>query len=514
MPSFDHLARSSTKLDDGALRHLQRLVGSWALLCDLSYSDLLLYVASESNPTEFLTLGHRRSVTGPTVHPRDPVGAIVTSAHQPLIATTMSEGRLLEGAIPVAGLVHPLAGDDEVVEEAMAPPGVNSRLFGEYVPVGHQGEVIAVMARHSDPGLMRQTGSLEHTYRNVWHRLVEMVMSGDYPFADEEREGELREPRVGDGTVLLDRERRIEFASPNAVSALHRLGVGQNLSGRTLSDVGIEEGAVRRAFTSRRSTITELVIDDQVNVVVRCHPLVSAGRVTGALLLMRDISELRSRDRLLLSREVTIREINHRVKNNLQTIQALLRLQARRSASDDARTAIEQSARRIGAIAIVHETLSADVADEVEFDRVVARILSMVQEGSSAPERPLSVEVVGKLGVLPGDVAMPLAVILTELVQNAIDHAVADARGSEPGLVTVELASGSRELVLRVVDSGPGVADGFSLDRDAGLGLTIVRTFVVQDLGGSISIGARGDGETGCVVEVKVPAKREGLPLG
>ena len=73
---------------------------------------------------------------------------------------------------------------------------------------------------------------------------------------------------------------------------------------------------------------------------------------------MRDVSELRRRDRLLLSKDATIREIHHRVKNNLQTIASLLRLQGRRLASVEAKQAIDESVRRIRSIALVHETLA------------------------------------------------------------------------------------------------------------------------------------------------------------
>ena len=528
MPSFEHLARSKTCLDEHQIDNLQRLVGSWSLLCDLSYSDLLLYAPTRADRSEFITLGHCRSVTGPTVRPGDPVGTVIESSTRPLIAKALGEGRWFEGSTGADGARHAMVGDDSVVDEALVSPSFGGRLLGEYVPIAVDGVLIAVMVRESDPALMRHAGPIERTYRRIWQRLAEMVTTGEFPFLGEEGAGEFREPRVGDGTILLDREQRIDFASPNAVSALHRLGLAQSPDRRTLGELGIDDSVVARAFATHGSTVSELVVGEDLNVVVRCFPLLSHGRATGALVLVRDISELRSRDRLLLSREVTIREINHRVKNNLQTVQALLRLQARRADSEDAKAAIEESARRIGAIAIVHETLSADVADEVDFDQVVAKVMAMVEEGSVGPDNPTTIEVRGGLGRLPGDTAMPLAVVLTELVQNAIDHAVMPTHGglAEDRAVTVDLASTAGELQIKVSDNGAGVADGFSLDRDAGLGLTIVRTFVVADLGGNFSIGAPHDiaverptsnqanRTTGCVVEVNVPRSTGSMPLG
>jgi two-component sensor histidine kinase len=232
--------------------------------------------------------------------------------------------------------------------------------------------------------------------------------------------------------------------------------------------------------------------------------LIEDGRVTGAIALLRDISELRHRDRLLMTKDATIQEIHHRVKNNLQTISAILRLQARRVGNPEAQAALDESVRRIASIALVHETLALDTSDGVDFDRVVAPVVRMVEEGLAAPERPLRVEVEGTLGEVPGDVAMPMAVVVTELVQNAIDHAAPDG-----GTVRLRMEVTPSALVVRVSDSGPGVPDGFSLDRDAGLGLTIVRTFVVHDLGGTVSIrAASGEAPRGAVVEVIVPRDR------
>src|SRR5207237_6543108 len=106
-------------------------------------------------------------------------------------------------------------------------------------------------------------------------------------------------------------------------------------------------------------------------VMLRCLPLVEDGTVTGALVLLRDISELRRRDRLLISMDATIREIHHRVKNNLQTISSLLRLQGRRLDSPEAKGAIEESVRRIRSIALVHETLSRETGADGQFNDLV-----------------------------------------------------------------------------------------------------------------------------------------------
>ncbi|MEQ8841189.1 MAG: histidine kinase N-terminal domain-containing protein [Acidimicrobiales bacterium] len=508
MAGLAELARDHTSLPHGSIENLQRLVSAWSLLSDLSSSDLLLYAATDEEASAFVVLGHTRPVTGATVYQTDPIGMVVSTATRPLLARALLDRRRAEGLVPRPdGAVAPM-GDDPLVEEDVG--GIGNRLTVDYIPVMSGGEAIAVLAREFDPRQLRQPSAIERRYREAWERFAAMVAAGEFPLHLSERVGEFREPRVGDGIVILDRQQRVEYASPNAVSALRRLGVTANVIGQVLGEIGADDRPVRRAFASRRSTVEELERGDTVAVIARCHPLLEDGRVSGAVLLLRDISELRSRDKLLVSKDATIREIHHRVKNNLQTIQSLLRLQSRRLDSDEARAAIEQSARRIGSIAIVHETLSVETADVVDFDAVVRRVIGMVEEGLGSVERPVRVQIEGSLGELAGDVAMPLAVVLTELVQNAIDHS-----GDGAGDVTVRFAATAKELEIRVEDAGRGVPDGFALDRDAQLGLTIVRTFVVHDLGGSISLArATPTPPFGTVVEIRVPRRGPGLPIG
>ena len=501
MASLADLAAAHTRLNGPAISHLQRLVGSWSLPCDLSFADLLLYAPADAAATEFVVIGHVRSTTGVTAHAGDPVGERVRAVDRPLLRQCLLEGLRCER--PLAGPLPPGA-IDEMVEEGITAPLGPGGLVVDHVPVRFGDEIIAVLTREEQARSVRAGTGLEREYRVLFDRLASMVEEGAFPAGRPEKSGEYREPRVGDGVLVLDREQRVEFASPNALSALHRLGVQAEVIGRRLDSVGIDDAVVRRALESRRSTITEIEDGEDRSVVIRCHPLVQGGRSTGVLALTRDVSELRSRDRLLVSKDATIREIHHRVKNNLQTIQSLLQLQARRLGSGEAKDAVAQSARRIGSIAIVHETLATDATDEVDFD-VVRRVVKLVQEGLTSPDRPLRVEVNGGVGELPGEVAMPLAVALVELVQSAVDHARPGAGAS----VEVEVARDHRDLVVRVRDDGAGVPDGFSLDRDAGLGLAIVRTFVVSDLGGTITIGAaRAEDPRGTLVEIRVPRRR------
>ena len=179
-------------------------------------------------------------------------------------------------------------------------------------------------------------------------------------------------------------------------------------------------------------------------------------------MLVRDVTDLRRRDRELVTKDATIREIHHRVKNNLQTVAALLRLQARRMDSADAKAALEEAVRRVGSIALVHETLSQTVEENVDFDEVADRLGTMVTDvGSSDDVVGARVRREGSFGVMSSEAATALAMVLTELVQNAVR-----ARCSR-GLT--EIVVGARRdghvLRVRVDDDGAGLPDGLRPGR-------------------------------------------------
>jgi two-component sensor histidine kinase len=250
----------------------------------------------------------------------------------------------------------------------------------------------------------------------------------------------------------------------------------------------------------------ETEIDGNGAVVqLRSIPLVVAGKRTGALVLVRDVTELRRRERELLTKEATIREIHHRVKNNLQTVAALLRLQARRLQAPEARAALEEAVRRVGSIAIVHETLSHAPEEIVDFDDIADRVAMMAGE-VSAPETRVTPKITGQFGMLPASVATPLAMVLTELLQNALQHGFGalGPRACADGIIEVLAARAPEQLTVTVSDSGAGIPPGFDLENTSSLGLQIVRTLVVAELGGRLSIAPRPGGGTVAIVDLPV----------
>jgi two-component system, sensor histidine kinase PdtaS len=467
MASLNDLARQHTALGPEARTHLRRLVASWGLLADLAFADLLLFsaVVSGAPGDRFLILGQIRPTTAQTLYRDDLVGRFVASDQRPLVERALGEGRIIDGEIDLA-----LAGQ---------------RVSVKAVPVRHEGSIIGVLTIETPRLGARPVGELERTYMGVFTTLVEMISDGVFPFAYEDAESE-QSPRVGDGAAILDADGRVQYASPNATSALHRMGFHTNTLGRHLDDLGFRPDVLRTAYRLKVPVTEEIERGTSVTILARVLPLIIDGEVVGALALIRDVSELRRQQRLLVSMDATIREIHHRVKNNLQTVSSLLRLQGRRVEVPEAKAAIEESVRRIRSIALVHEILAQEGGDDVAFGQVVRPIVSMVEGALVAPDRPIRFRVVGEGPDLPATTASSLAVVLTELLQNAVEHGFPPA--SAGGHITVELETSSSELVIRVHDDGVGLPAGFDLETEPGLGLTIVRTLAAGEMAGQLSI--------------------------
>ena len=202
------------------------------------------------------------------------------------------------------------------------------------------------------------------------------------------------------------------------------------------------------------------------------------------------------------------------------TISSLLRLQARRLESEEAKAAVAESVRRIRTIALVHESLSREPGDDIAFIEIVRPLLRLAEEGLQSPDRPVRFSVTGSGGRVPASAASPLSVVMTELLQNAVDHGFPE--GSGGGDVAVVLSHDGTTLALRVVDNGRGVEPGFDLDAQTGLGLSIVRTLVTTELNGSITmrpatsedlvaveLDADGGRPRGTVVELRVPTMED-----
>ena len=472
MATLSELISENSNLKPNEVEHLSELVAEWRLLADLSFADLLLWLPirrdERSWPEGHLAIAQIRPTTAATVFAEDLVGTSINWGQRPLVDQALSEGEIVRDAKPEQ------VGQIVIKEET--------------IPVILNGKILAVISRHRNADLMRQPSKLELNYREIAHKIYKMVAEGNFPIRNSLYSSE-SSPRVGDGLIRLDVNGTIFFASPNARSALSRVGFQKELEGENLGVVfsNLNKGDTQPTDESWQTmlngkSLRRTEYESQSAVLdILVIPLTEGSDRIGAIVLIHNITELRNRDRALLTKDATIKEIHHRVKNNLQTVSALLRLQSRRVTDPIASSALDEAVRRVASIALVHETLSNQSSEFVEFDLVLEQI---IKNALDLNPRSIGYKKIGEFGSFDSKTATALSLVITELIHNALEHGLSET-GDQ---LTVEISKNGDQYLVSVCDNGSGLPEEFNIEKSANLGLQIANTLAKNELNGGINL--------------------------
>ena len=472
MATLSELISENSNLKANEVEHLSELVAEWRLLADLSFADLLLWLPirrdEKSWPEGHLAIAQIRPTTAATVFAEDLVGTSINWGQRPLVDQALSDGEIVRDAKPEQ------VGQIVIKEET--------------IPVILNGKILAVISRHRNADLMRQPSKLELNYREIAHKIYKMVAEGNFPIRNSLYSSE-SSPRVGDGLIRLDVNGTIFFASPNARSALSRVGFQKELEGENLGVVfsNLNKGDTQPTDESWQTmlngkSLRRTEYESQSAVLdILVIPLTEGSDRIGAIVLIHNITELRNRDRALLTKDATIKEIHHRVKNNLQTVSALLRLQSRRVTDPIASSALDEAVRRVASIALVHETLSNQSSEFVEFDLVLDQI---IKNALDLNPRSIGYKKIGEFGSFDSKTATALSLVITELIHNALEHGLCET-GDQ---LTVEISKNGDQYLVSVCDNGSGLPEEFNIEKSANLGLQIANTLAKNELNGGINL--------------------------
>ena len=486
MPTLTSIATEQTTLAPDDIEWLRDLVREGQLVADLSFADMALWL--ETTNGEFVCTALFRPGNSNTIFYRDIVGTAPSESWSNLLTECLRRGTIIEADQPIW-----------IEETANSVRAIPVRRRGSAAP-------IAVLTRHS---LMADLSANRQalTFIEAAEQIYSMIAEGDFPDAALKDAPRLGLPRASDGFIRLDRDGIVTYASPNALSAFNRLGYQSSIEGISLA---VAARQVSNEGDVAADESLAMIIAGKVpwradfraqNIVlaVRSIPLTQAGERIGSVVLIREVTEIRRQERELVSKNATIREIHHRVKNNLQTVASLLRIQSRRTKSDEVKDALSQAMRRVEAIAVVHDALASGLAQTVNFDEVAARVAPLAAEVAGTSGATIRPSIEGEFGELPSEFATPLAVVLTELITNAVEHGLKDVADGE---VHVIATRGDSTLRVAIADNGPGFEPG---SVGQGLGTQIIRTLVENELSATIewTRGAKG----GTVVVIDIPLR-------
>jgi two-component sensor histidine kinase len=460
--------RPATAKSASVQAHLDNVVANLQLVADMGYGDVAL--AAPGSDGRLVVIADARPNT----------------AVAPIAASRV--GRVLDESEEPEAYVALRSGEPSARERRRVARGITYTTAAW--PIGGP-PAYAVILRDLAEQVAGLAGAMEAAFMDVAEELLDVMREG--PITDV-RTGEpfFTVRTAGDGVMRVGPLGTIAYASPNAVNIMRLAGVDASLAGMQAS--GLPGGG----FGIAPALGTRCAVAVDTEVAERVLGYRTIGLPAGALVLVEDLTEAHRREQEIKVKDATIREVHHRVKNNLQTIASLLRIQARRSDSDEVRRALAEATERVGSMAVVHDLLAGSDEEQVDFAQVAVTVVDLVRRGLVGEGHGVSVLVEGQTGQVDAHMATSLALALAELVHNALEHGIGERDG---GRVDVAMRRVPGEIVLTVRDDGVGLPDGFEAERSAHLGLAIVGTVIEDDLRGTIVFS----GGRGTTVTVRVP---------
>ena len=475
-----HLIQSIGDLSEEDNQLLQKVSFGLDLLADVSHADLILCVKTDCRALVFY---QAQPSSVPPLYSESLAGLSLSRDAAPFIHRSLFGGHFFHS---VRGTII---------------NGSVSSIIDTFPIYNSRGSQIAVLSSEMNPLEFERRRKKNPILRQAISQLRHLILRGSL-------EGPEQLSRIGENyaTMVIDSSARILYISSLAEQLYRKLGYSSNLLGRRLSELDTNENICFKAI--ERSCCLQQRIDEHNLVWIKWviplpaePPSSFFGRLfqrgywtSKALVLIQDITEEYRKEQALRVKSALIREIHHRVKNNLQTIAALLRMQARRTGSPEVLDMLKQSINRILSIALVHEFLSHGddfnlEGNFISIRDVTQRIISEVTQGILDPTKNIHISLEGIDITLPPQQATSCALIINELLQNAVEHGF---ESKAEGTIRVVLREDNDLLVIEVIDNGQGLSPNFDVDRDGSLGLQIVQTLVREDLKGDFTLKASG----------------------
>jgi len=464
---------------------LVRIARGMPFVADVSRSDLLLYVRCSDR--EVTLVAHARPHSIMPVHAEGLCGYKVSPEDDMAVFRTLRWGRRVKASRRL------IDGGAPVIRKGTAVRGEGGRVIAA---LNVEASLIAYVRQKSRS--------------KVFQRAVRILQS--MLLLDELKAVETLSPfREHDGILIVDSQRIARYASGIATEHYRKLGYPDGLVDRHLSTLSTGDLAMfRDVFRNLRCCEQEFVERPHLREareriwIRKAVPLIAQpwGRhwwqpwawfrrhPVGVLFTVHDATEERHKERELKVKSALIQEVHHRVKNNLQTVAAVLRMQIRRSDNQKVRQILQDSVSRILSIAVVHEYLSREEGQAINIREVTQRIIQQTKRGILSPDKQIRIVLQdGHNLYLPARQATACALVINELLQNSVEHGY---ERRSIGTISVELLDEGDKVRIVIADDGDGLPPDFEMGQTSSLGLQIVQILVQDDLRGSLEMKSLG----------------------
>ncbi|RKP54074.1 PAS domain-containing protein [Cohnella endophytica] len=445
------LSAQDAETIEALARHLQ-------LIADVSQADVFIDCPLPDKGSA-LVVAQAQPATAPSLYRTSVIGQHAYARNEPAVMFSLISGEAVVGSRGIS--------QEQIAMQQNVSPIAN-----------RQGKIIGALIMEQDISEKveqeRNVERLVETTEQLSETLLAMAMS----------EGRVQS-LMHEGIILFDDKERLTYVNPRARTLLHEMGKPGIAIGDEITRLFFDREQWRNVFEPTGFLCRELQ-NGKLAFELKAVAIYRAGRKVGGLLLIRDISELKDKEKQLMIKSAVIKEIHHRVKNNLQTVSSLLRLQMRRTKLAEVARVYRDSINRINSIAVIHEMLAYEGLDTIHFNDVVDRISRTILSSSAKPDQTVKVRLTGDELHLRSDVATTLALVLNELIQNCVLHAFGERSQGE---IVISIRNTGLVIDVQVTDNGCGI-DASAEPEGGGthLGLKIAETLIEENLDGHISI--------------------------
>ncbi len=469
-------------LTEGERALLERVREALPIAADVSRSDVFLFQPGED---EFCVAIHARSHAMATLFPHRQAGRCLDAEERPWIWQAIARGAYMR----------------RVLKDI---PDALGQVQQQIWPVaGEAGEVIAAVGVYTNAVELERHKRRARSFQLALAHFFKALSRGDFsgcgvlpPFTDRS------------GIIFIDGLGRYRYLSGIAANIYRRLGYLDDLRMRTLEEVASgDQELVQRAWETRRCVFEEATVRNRI-LQRSVIPLFGApdhltflerrrwrgrGRNRyGALLLVNDVTEVRETEAEIKIKTAMIKEVHHRLKNNLQLLISMMRMQARRAQTEEARELLAEAMNRLKSMAVIHDSLAHGESETLNLSDVLTQIAAQTQMNIAAPHRQIRIRFTHVDDIqLPTNKVTACALVFNELLLNSVKHGFGE---HESGEIRIQLYDRGDQIELIMEDTGRGLPEDFSPEENASIGLDIIRTLVQDDLKGTIQFSTLSQG--------------------
>lgn len=457
------LCKEYTDLTNEDIEKLESIEKVMPMIAGLVKADVFIDCLTR-NPNVAVVVAEAKPSSGNSRYTNSVVGQMALRKNEPAALRTLEIGMESKDLKAVT--------QENIVVKQNAMPVKNA-----------SNKVIGALIMETDV-----TEVVEHnTHMEILSETTEQLTQTLMNFREMESEDSITY-HLNDAIFMFNKEGQAIYANPVARELYKKLGYKDSLVGMHFDNLVLDGTSFNEITSEQNYGISEVAVSG-LALQVKYAITKKSSEMFRLIMLIKDITEVKEKEKEIILKAVAIREIHHRVKNNLQTIASLLRLQSRRIKNDEVKKYFNESINRIMSIAVTHEILAQNGVDDVDIKTIICKIKDSILNCSICPNKDIRVEIKGDSFNVGSDNATSIALVVNELLQNSLEHAFTDRN---QGHIEIVIQKGIMYSNISIIDNGMGF--DVNSGKTESLGLNIVQSIIHDKLNGSLNIESNNNG--------------------